>query len=121
MKPQDNFNPSKENQEDQNSNPPPPPDNVNIEIDEGLVVLKNLEEQLRDTREPSRVSLATPLDIIVQSIASSQGKLTSISNYREIMYEYYITGLHRNQIKHLSISKQQILSIFRVPRNIQEL
>ena len=67
MELQDNLNPSQENQEDQNPNPPQPP-NVNTQIDEILVILRTLEEQLRDTREPSRVSLATSLDIIVQSI-----------------------------------------------------
>jgi hypothetical protein len=81
MEPQDILNRSEENQEDQNPNPPPP-HNVNIEIDEVFVILQTLEEQLRETREPSRVSLATSLDIIVQSIASAQGKLTSISYYR---------------------------------------
>jgi hypothetical protein len=64
MEPQDNLNYSKENQEDQNPNPPPP-HNVNTEIDEGLVILRTLEEQLMETREPTRVSLATSLDIIV--------------------------------------------------------
>ena len=66
MEPQDILNRSEENQEDQNPNPPPP-HNVNIEIDEVFVILRTLEEQLRETREPSRVSLATSLDIIVQS------------------------------------------------------
>jgi hypothetical protein len=65
IEPQENLNPSQENQEDKNPNPPQPPQNVNNEIDEGLVILRNLEEQLRETREPSRVSLATSLDIIV--------------------------------------------------------
>jgi hypothetical protein len=90
MEPQDNLNPSQENQEDQNPNPPPP-HNVNTEIDEGLVILLTLEEQLRETREPIRVFLATSLDIIVQSIASAQGKLTSIYDYRAQMYEYLLT------------------------------
>jgi hypothetical protein len=65
MEPQENLNPSQENQEYQNPNPPPPPHNVNTEIDQGLVILRNLEEQLRENREPSRFSLATSLDIIV--------------------------------------------------------
>jgi hypothetical protein len=117
MEPKENLNHSQENQEDQNPNPPPPPHNGNKKIDEGLVILRNLEEQLRKSREPSIVSLDTSLDIIVQSIASAQWKLTSISNYRERMYEYYSTCLDINQIKELGISKQQILSIFRNPRN----
>jgi hypothetical protein len=106
--------------EDQNLNPPQPP-NVNTQIEEGLAILRILEEQLRDTREPSIVSLATSLDIIVNSIASDQGKLTSISYYRARIYEYYNTGLDINQVKMLGISKPQILSIFRDPRTRQEL
>jgi hypothetical protein len=65
MELQENLNPSQENKEYQNPNPPPPSHNVNNEIDQGLVILRNLEEQLRETREPSRFSLATSLDIIV--------------------------------------------------------
>ena len=121
IEPQENLNPSQENQEDKNPNPPQPPPNVNNEIDDGLVILRNLEEQLRETREPDRLSLATSLDIISQSIASAQGKLTYISDYREGMYGYYNTGLDKSQIKELGISKQQILSTFRDPRNGQEL
>jgi len=113
----ENLNPSQEKKEYQNLNPPPPPQNENNEIDEGLVILRNLEEQLRETREPSRVSFDTSLDIIVHSIVSSQGKLTYISNYRERMYEYHGTGLNRNQIKELGIPKQQIFYIFTDPRN----
>ena len=64
MEPQDNLNHSQENQIDQNPNPPPP-HNVNNEIDEGLVRLRTLEEQLRETRKPRKGSLATYLDIIV--------------------------------------------------------
>jgi hypothetical protein len=37
------------------------------------------------------------------------------------MYEYYTTGLDRKQVKELGISKQQILYIFRDPRNGQEI
>ena len=86
-----------------------------------MVILRTLEEKLRDTREPSIVSLSTSLEIIVNSIASDQERLTSIYDYREQMYEYYSIGLDRNQVKELGISKQQILSIFRDPRNGQEL
>jgi hypothetical protein len=71
-------------------------------------------------REPSRESLATSLDVIVRSIASSQGKLTSISEYRERMFEYYNTGLDRKQVGDLGISKQQLMSIFIDPRSQQQ-
>jgi hypothetical protein len=67
MKPRDNVNHSKENQGEKNPNPPQPPI-INIQIDEGFVILRTIEEQLRDTREPRRVSLATSLDIIVNFI-----------------------------------------------------
>jgi hypothetical protein len=87
MEPRDNENCSEENQEDQDPSPPQPP-NVNTQINEGLVILRTLEEQLRDTREPRKVSLATYLNIILNSIASAQWKLTSISDYRARMYEY---------------------------------
>jgi hypothetical protein len=49
MEPRDNENCSEENQEDQDPSPPQPP-NVNTQIDEGLVILRTLEEQLRDNR-----------------------------------------------------------------------
>jgi hypothetical protein len=120
MEPQDNVNHSKQSHYNQNPNPPQPP-NVNTQIDEGLVILRTLEEQLRDNREPSKFSVTTSLDIIVKSIASSQWKLTSIADYRERMYEYYNTGLDINQVKELGISKQQILSIYRDLRNGQEI
>jgi hypothetical protein len=84
-------------------------------------MLRTLEEQLRDTRECSRVSLATSLDIIEKSIASAQGRLTFISDYRAIMYMYYNTDLDKNQVKDLGISKPQILSIVRDPRTRQAL
>jgi hypothetical protein len=119
MEPRDNVNDSEENQEDQNPNPPQPP-NVNTQIDEGLAILRTLEEQLSDTREPSRVSLATYLDIILNSNANAQGKLTFISDYRERMYDFYNIGLDKNQVKELCISKPQIISIFRDPRTRQE-
>jgi hypothetical protein len=120
MEARENVNRLEENQEYQNPNTPQQP-NENTQIDEGLVILRTLEEQLRDTRDPSRVSLATSLDIIVNSNASSQGKLTYIFYYRERMYEYYSTSLDINQVKELGISKQQILSIFRDLRNGKEL
>jgi hypothetical protein len=78
MKAHEKLNPAQENQEYQNPNPPPPPQNEKNEINEGLVIFRNLEEQLRETREPSRVSLATSLDIIMHSIASSQGTFLKV-------------------------------------------
>jgi hypothetical protein len=78
MEPKDNENRPQTNQVKENPNPPQPP-NINIHIDEGLATLRSLVNYLRGTREPSRESLETSSDVIVRSIASAQGKLTSIS------------------------------------------
>jgi len=75
----------------ENSNPPQPP-NINKHIDEGLATLMSLLHELRCTREPSKLSLATSLDAIISSIANSQGKLTIIYEYRFRMLESF-TGL----------------------------
>jgi hypothetical protein len=119
MEPRDNVNRQPIDQGEENPNPPQPP-NINTQIDEGLDTLRTLVNQLRGMREPSRESLATSLDVIVRSIASAQGKLTSISEYRERMFEYYNTGLDRNQVRDLGISKQQLMSIFIDPRSQQQ-
>jgi hypothetical protein len=120
MEPSDNVNHAPTNQGEKNPNLPQPP-NLNTKIDEGLDTLKELVDQLRGTREPSIVFLATSLNVIVRSITSAQGEFTSISKYRERMFEYYNTELDRNQVRDLNISKQQLLSIFRDPQNGQEL
>jgi hypothetical protein len=103
-------------QSEENPYPLHPP-NINTQIDEGFATLRTLVNQLRGTREPIRESLATSLDVIVRSIPSSQGKLTSISEYRERMFEYYNTGLDRNQVIDLGIYKKQLMSIFIDPRS----
>ena len=94
MGPKDNVNHQPTNQGEGNPNPSQPP-NLNTQINEGLETLRKLLNQLRGMREPIRESLDTSLDIIVRSIASFQGKLTSISEYRERMFEYYNSGLDR--------------------------
>jgi hypothetical protein len=119
MEPRDNENHPQANQGEENPNPPQPP-NINIQIDEGLATLRSLVNDLRGTREPSRESLATSLDVIVRSIASAQGKLTSISEYRARMFEFYRTGLDRNQVRDLGISKQDLMSLFIDPRSGQQ-
>jgi hypothetical protein len=79
--------------------------------------LRSIVHDLRGTREPSQLSLATSLDAIVSSIASSQGKLTSISEYRARMFDYYRTGLDKNQVRDLNITKQDLMSLFIDPRS----
>jgi hypothetical protein len=119
MEPKDNENCTQADQGPENPNPPQPP-NINKQIDEGLATLRSLVHELRGTREPSRLSLATSLDAIVSSIASSQGKLTTISKYKSRMFEFYRTRLDRNQVRDLGISKQELMSLFIDPRSGQQ-
>ena len=116
MEPKDNVKCQPRDQGEENPNPQQPP-NINTQIDEGLDTLRTLVNQLRGMGEPSRESLVTSLDTIMRSIASAQGKLTSISEYRVRMFEYYITGLDRKQVGDLGISKQQLMFIFIDPRS----
>jgi hypothetical protein len=60
-----------------------------MEFDARLRSLRTLIQDLQNTREPSRLSLATSLDTIVSSITNVQGQLTHISDYGAKMYEYY--------------------------------
>jgi hypothetical protein len=83
-------------------------------------MLRTLLNELRGTLEPSRELLATSLDVIVRSIASSQGKLNSISGYRARMFEFYKTELDRNQVRDLGISKQSLMSLSIDPRTRQQ-
>jgi len=115
MEPWENENPTQSHQGIENPNPPQPP-NINIQIDEGLATLRSLVHELRGKEEPGRLSLATSLDSIVSSIASSQGKLTTISKHMARMFEFYRTRLDRNQVRDLNISKQDLRSLFIDPR-----
>jgi len=78
--------------------------------------LRYLFYELRGTRDPSRVSLATSLDSFASFIACDQGKLTTISEYKPSMFKYYSTGLDKNQVRDLNISKQDLMSLFINPR-----
>jgi len=53
-------------------NPDPEMININIEIDVRLRSVRILIQDLRNTREPLWLSLATSLDTIVSSITNSQ-------------------------------------------------
>ena len=93
-------------------NPNPQPTNVNLEIDQGLMSLRSIVQELRSTRELSQFSMVTLLDVIVSSITSAQGKLTIISEYMSRMFKFYGTGLDRNQVRDLGISKQGDVSFY---------
>ena len=64
--------------------------------------------------------MATLLDAIVTSIIGAQGKLTSISEYRARMFEFYRTELNKNQVRDLYISKQDMVSLFIDPRTREQ-
>jgi hypothetical protein len=61
-------NPNQKSPHEDTPNPNPQLENINIEIDVGLKSLITLIEDLQNTREPLRLSLATSLDTIVSSI-----------------------------------------------------
>ena len=75
------------------------------EINEGLKSLKDLSRKLRVTREPACLSLASSLDIMITSIQETQSQLTGITDYRTRMREFYSTGLSKEGVKDLNISK----------------
>ena len=85
MEPRNTVNHPQVDQGEENTIPPQPP-NINTQIDEGLATLRTLVNELRRTRELNKELLATSLDIIVRSIASAQGKLTSNYEYRAIIF-----------------------------------
>jgi hypothetical protein len=70
MEPRENPNPTSPHED--TPNPNPELTNINIEIDVGLRSLRTLIQDLRNTREPSWLSLATSLDTIVTSIANAK-------------------------------------------------
>jgi hypothetical protein len=68
----ENSNPTSPHED--TPNPNPKPTNISIEIDVGLRSLRSIIQDLRNTRDPSQLSLATSLDIIVSSIANSNNQ-----------------------------------------------
>ena len=46
--------------------------NISLEINVGLVIFKTLSHELRGTREPSHLSLASSLETMVASIENAQ-------------------------------------------------
>jgi hypothetical protein len=119
MEPRDNENCVQENQVEE-SHIPLEPQNINIEIYLGLDTLRSLMNDLWRTRVPGRESFSTSFHIVVRSIASPQGKLTYIYEYEARMFDLYRTGLDRNQVRDLGISKQDLMFIFIYPRSRQQ-
>ena len=77
----------------------------NPELNEDLNQLIILSDELKNTREPSRVSLATN---IIESINIAYSEITSLSEYRARMREQYSTGISKEDIKNLNITKSQL-------------
>ena len=65
------------------------------------------------------MSLATSLDHYVESIDNAYGQLPEMTQYRDEMREYYATGLSKDQIKDLNITKAQLYRKFTYPRTGQ--
>jgi hypothetical protein len=60
--------------------------------------------------------LVTSFDAFVSSIEREIGKLSSIFKYEARMFDYYRTGIDKNQVKDLNIKKQDLMSLFIDPR-----
>ena len=96
-------------------------ENPEDELHGDLNQLRILSDELKNTREPYRVSLATSLQNIIEYINISQSEITSLSEYRARMREHYSTGISKEDIKNLNITKAQLWSKFIDPRIEQPL
>ena len=100
--------PSLERNETNQSEDPNPEfnkENPKDELHGDLSQLIILSDELRNTREPSRVSVATSLQNIIESINISHSEITILNEYRAQMREHYGTGMSKEDIKNLNITK----------------
>ena len=67
-------------------------------------------------RDELHHSLSNSLLSIVDTITRSNDALYSITSYRERKIQQYADGLSYNEVKKLTITKQQIYSLFRLPQ-----
>ena len=114
--------PSKEIYETNQTEDPNPEineENPEDELHRDLNQLRILSDELKNTREPSRVSLATSIQNIIESINIAHSEITSLSEYRGRMREHYSTGVSKEDIKNLNITKSQLWSKFTDPRTGQ--
>ena len=96
--PEDEFSELQENPED--------------ELHGDLHQLNILSDELKNTKEPSQVSLSTLLQNIIDSINISHSEITNLRQYRVRMREHYATGMSKEDIKSLNITKSQLWSKF---------
>ena len=80
-----------------------PPENPEDELHGSLKELRILSDELKNTREPSRVSLATSLQNINESINIAHSEITNLRQYRARMREHYATGISKEDTKNLNI------------------
>jgi hypothetical protein len=98
-----------------NPNPQPPWGDSYIEINQCLHEIINLIGELKNTREPCPLSLATP-KAIVSFISHNHGQLSHIYEYRVSMREYYSSFMRKEEMKDLHITKVIIVQLFIEPR-----
>ena len=112
---EDSINPelNKENPEDGFGESP---ENPKDELHGDLNQLRILSDKPKNTREPSQVSLATSLQNIIDSINISHSEITNLSQYRDRMREHYSTGISKEDMKNLNITKSQLWRKFIDPR-----
>ena len=65
--------------------------NPEDELQGDLNQLRILSDELKNTREPSQVSLATSIQNIIESINICHSETTNLSKYRARMRENYST------------------------------
>ena len=97
-----------ETNQSEDSNPELNKENHEYELHGDLNQLRILSDELKNTREPSRVSLATSLQNIIESINIAHSEITSLSEYRSRMRQNYGTGISKEDIKNLNITKSQL-------------
>ena len=96
-------------------------ENPEDELHGDLNQLRILSDELKNTREPSQVSLSTSLENIIESINIAHSEITNLSEYRAWMRQHYRTGMSKEDIKNLNITKSQLWSKFTDQRTRQPL
>ena len=89
-----------------------PPENPKDELHGYLNQLRILSDELKNTRVPSRVSLTTSLQNIIESINIAHSEITNLSQYSAQMREQYENGISKEYIKDPNITKAQLWSKF---------
>ena len=116
--------PSQERNETNQSKDPSPElneENLEDELHKDLNQLRILSDELENARKLSRVSLATSLQNIIESINIAHSEITNLSEYRARMREHYGIGMSKEDIKNLNITKSQLWIKFTDPRIGQPL